>query len=54
MGFFLTIGLYWALKTGYQQACRLFGSEWQAVLGFAPLAVVLTTTTICFLWLYVA
>jgi len=48
----LLIGLYYALKTGYEHSHRLYGATRQAVRAFAPVAVLLTTFTIVFFALY--
>lgn len=51
--FLLLIGLYYALKTGYGSATKLFGSGTSAVKAFAPVALLLSGFVACFLWLYV-
>ena len=48
----LLIGLYYALKTGYEQAERLYGATKQAVRAFAPVGLLLTTFSIVFFKLY--
>ncbi|MBI2821436.1 MAG: 4Fe-4S binding protein [Acidobacteria bacterium] len=48
---FLLVGLFYALKTGYAQARKLFGGE-AAVKAFAPVAILLTACVSCFMWLY--
>jgi hypothetical protein len=48
----LLLGLAYALKTGWEQATRLFQQDGQALRAFAPIAVVLTATVLCFFKLY--
>jgi hypothetical protein len=48
----LLLGLVYALKSGWDQATTLFRQNQQAMRAFAPVAVVLTVTVICFLKLY--
>lgn len=50
---FLLVAFYWALKTGYEQAARLFGEGWVAVKGLAPVSVLLGLCVISLLVLYV-
>ncbi len=48
----LLFGLAYALKAGWEQSARLFQQNSQAMRAFAPLAVVLTVTVLCFFKLY--
>jgi hypothetical protein len=48
----LLFGLAYALKAGWEQATKLFRRDWQALRAFAPIAVVLTVTVLCFFKLY--
>lgn len=50
---FLLIGLFWALRKGWEQAERLFPENpGQALRAFAPVAVLLAGIVSLFLWLY--
>jgi hypothetical protein len=49
----LLIGLFYALRTGYAHARRLFPRPRQAVRAFAPVALLLTSIVVLFLSLYV-
>jgi hypothetical protein len=48
----LLLGLAFALKTGWEQATGLFHQHGKALIAFAPVAVVLTMTVLCFFKLY--
>jgi hypothetical protein len=48
----LLVGLYYALKTGYTHALRLFKGRSQAVKAFAPVAILLTGCVLSFIWFY--
>ena len=48
----LLFGLAYSLKAGWRQATNLFQKEGQALRAFAPVAVVLTATVLCFFKLY--
>jgi hypothetical protein len=49
----LLVGLAFALKTGWDQAGRLFAGTRQALRAFSPVAVLLTITVLFFLELYI-
>jgi hypothetical protein len=48
----LLAGLYYALKTGYEQARRLFQGAMGTIKAFAPTSLFLTATVFSFLWLF--
>ena len=48
----LLVGLYYALKTGYAHALRLFKGRSQAIQAFAPVAILLTGCVLAFIRFY--